>query len=179
MHTVPLKKQQHTKTLLTRLMTLCIVALIAFFNAPFAIAADSCKTPGAADNLAKAENFLAENKQKQGVITTDSGLQYEITRPGSGDKNPSRRDTVVTHYVLYNLAGGKLQSSYDRGMPIQFEVTRVIKGWTEALVGMKVGEKRTLYVSPELAYGCKGSPPIIGPNELLIFNMELTHIVER
>ncbi|MGH1471090.1 MAG: FKBP-type peptidyl-prolyl cis-trans isomerase [Cellvibrionaceae bacterium] len=135
-----------------------------------------CRAPGAQENLRKANEYLALNKTKEGVITTKTGLQYRIEKSGDGKTIPSPRNEVVAHYELFNLAGKKLESSRDRGIPLQFKVARVIKGWTEALLTMSVGEQRILTIPPHLAYGCKGAGRMIGSNELLIFNMELVHI---
>jgi FKBP-type peptidyl-prolyl cis-trans isomerase len=136
-----------------------------------------CTLPGADRNLAKANAFLVDNKNKDGVITTESGLQYKIIKAGKGEKHPRSRDMVSAHYTLTNLAGEKLDSSHDRHMPLQFVVTSVIAGWQEALQLMTEGQHIQLFVPPNLAYRCKGSPPVIGPNELLIFDMELIAIV--
>lgn len=139
---------------------------------------ENCAKPGAAENLAKAKTFLEENKSKEGVITTDSGLQYKVLKPGNGGDKPRARDTVVTNYELFNLEGKKIESTYDNKAPLQFAIRQVIPGWQEVLVDMTVGEQRTLYIPPHLAYKCKGSAPNIGPNELLIFNMELMVVVK-
>ncbi len=135
-----------------------------------------CQAPGAQENLKIATEYLAMNKTKKGVVTTKTGLQYRVEKKGDGKKTPTPRSEVVAHYELFNLAGKKLESSRDRGIPLQFKVTRVIKGWTEALLTMTVGEQRTLIIPPHLAYGCRGAGRTIGSNELLIFNMELIHI---
>lgn len=138
---------------------------------------ESCDLPGAEENLNRANAFLAENKNKDGVVTTESGLQYKIIEPGSGERKPRSRDMVSTHYTLRNLDGDKIDSSFDRSMPLQFVVTEVIAGWQEALQLMSAGQKLELFVPPHLGYRCKGSPPAIGPNELLLFEVELLAIV--
>jgi len=138
---------------------------------------EQCDSPGARENLQRADLFLAENHNREGVIATESGLQYKVLKAGSGTKHPRGRDTVSTHYTLTNLNGDKLDSSHDRRMPLQFVVTEVIAGWQEALQLMTEGQQLQLFVPPHLGYRCKGSPPIIGPNELLIFDMELIAIV--
>jgi len=137
----------------------------------------NCETAAAKENLAKANAFLEKNKNQDGILITESGLQYKIVAAGKGDKHPGSRDMVSTHYTLTNLAGDKIDSSHDRHMPLQFTVTEVIAGWREALQLMSEGEHIQLFVPPNLGYGCKGSPPAIGPNELLIFDMELLAIV--
>ena len=158
----------------TRINTLILLLLIA---GPLTQAQEACNLPGAAENLKRAEAFLADNKNKDGVITTESGLQYRIVQAGTGDKHPRSRDMVSTHYTLRNLDGNKIDSSFDRSMPLQFVVTEVIAGWQEALQLMTKGQKIELFVPPYLGYKCKGSPPAIGPNELLLFEVELIDIV--
>ncbi len=136
-----------------------------------------CQSPGGKENLQRANQFLADNKNKEGVVTTESGLQYKVVKAGSGSKNPRSRDMVSTHYTLTNLDGEKIDSSYDRSIPLQFVVTEVIPGWQEALQLMNEGQHMELFIPPHLGYRCKGSPPKIGPNELLLFKMELIAIV--
>lgn len=136
-----------------------------------------CASPGATENLQRATAFLANNQKQDGVITTESGLQYKIVKDGSGTKNPRSRDMVSTHYKLTNIDGEKIDSSYDRSIPLQFVVTEVIPGWQEALQLMTEGQHIQLFIPPHLGYRCKGSPPRIGPNELLLFDMELIAIV--
>ena len=116
--------------------------------------------------------FLASNSTREGVITTDSGLQYEVLASGDGE-SPGRRDVVRTHYHGM-LVDGRVFDSSLRGEPLEFPVNRVISGWTEALQLMRVGDKWRLYIPPELAYGERGARgSIIGPNETLIFEVEL------
>jgi len=119
--------------------------------------------------------FLAENKSKDGVITTESGLQYEIITDGTGQK-PGLEDKVTTHYHGTLIDGTVFDSSVDRGEPVSFPVNGVIPGWTEALQIMSVGSKYKLYVPSELAYGERGAGGAIGPNEALIFEVELISI---
>ncbi len=119
--------------------------------------------------------FLAENGKKEGVITTESGLQYEILTPAEGDK-PNATDNVKVHYVGTLLDGTEFDSSIKRGEPVTFRADRVIKGWSEALQLMTVGSKYKLYVPSELGYGERGAGGQIGPNEVLIFEVELISI---
>ena len=119
--------------------------------------------------------FLAANKKKKNVVTTASGLQYRVIRAGKG-KVPTASDTVVTHYKGTLIDGTVFDSSYQRGEPASFQTSGVIRGWTEALLLMKVGSKWELYIPPELAYGVRGSLPAIGPNATLIFEIELLEI---
>ncbi|MFM8433396.1 MAG: FKBP-type peptidyl-prolyl cis-trans isomerase [Bacteroidota bacterium] len=119
--------------------------------------------------------FLEENKKKPGIITTPSGLQYEIIRQGSGPK-PTEKDTVKTHYHGTLIDGTVFDSSVDRGEPISFPVGGVIKGWVEALQLMPLGSKYRLFIPSDLGYGDRGSPPKIGPGATLIFEVELLGI---
>ena len=121
------------------------------------------------------EAFLADNKQKQGVVSTESGLQYEVLKKGDGS-NPKRDDTVKVHYRGTLLNGTEFDSSYKRGQPATFRVGSVIAGWTEALQLMRVGSTYRLYIPSKLAYGNRGAGRIIGPNEMLIFDVELLGI---
>ena len=123
------------------------------------------------DNAAEATAFLATNGAKAGVVTTDSGLQYRILTEGAGAQ-PSVDSTVEVHYAGRLLDGTEFDSSVKRGVPAQFGVTQVIAGWTEALQLMPEGSKWELYIPADLAYGPGGSGPI-GPNSLLIFEVEL------
>ena len=125
--------------------------------------------------IERAEKFLMENKAKEGVKTLPSGLQYKVIKDGDG-KTPKATDTVVTHYRGTLLDGSEFDSSYKRKEPAEFPVGGVIKGWTEALQLMKEGSKWILYVPPKLAYGERGFPPVIGPNETLIFEIELLKV---
>ncbi|MDR2010509.1 MAG: FKBP-type peptidyl-prolyl cis-trans isomerase [Bacteroidales bacterium] len=125
--------------------------------------------------IAEGEAFLAENAKRSEIKTTESGLQYEILVEGNGPK-PTINSTVKTHYKGTLLNGTVFDSSYDRGQPISFPLNGVIRGWTEALQLMPVGSKWKLYVPYNLAYGERGSGPIIGPFETLIFEVELIDI---
>jgi FKBP-type peptidyl-prolyl cis-trans isomerase len=120
--------------------------------------------------------FLAKNKKQKGVITTKSGLQYQILIAGKG-KSPKKTDTVKTHYRGTLIDGTEFDSSYKRNQPATFGVSGVIKGWTEALQLMRVGAKWKLFIPSDLAYGENprpGSP--IGPNAVLVFEIELLSI---
>ncbi|MBS1537117.1 MAG: FKBP-type peptidyl-prolyl cis-trans isomerase [Bacteroidetes bacterium] len=121
----------------------------------------------------KGEAFLAENKNKPGVVTTASGLQYIELKAGTG-ATPKADQTVTAHYTGTLLNGKKFDSSVDRGQPLEIPVGGVIKGWTEALQLMKVGAKWKLFIPADLAYGDRGAPGgVIGPGETLIFEIEL------
>src|SRR3954471_4639393 len=129
----------------------------------------------ATKNLAEGEKFLAENKKKEGVKTTASGLQYKVVKEGTGP-TPKETDTVVTNYRGTTIDGNEFDSSYKRNEPATFPVNRVIKGWTEALQLMKVGSKYQLFIPASLAYGERGAGRDIGPNATLIFEVELLSI---
>jgi FKBP-type peptidyl-prolyl cis-trans isomerase FklB len=128
-------------------------------------------------NKTEGEAFLAANKAKEGVITLPSGLQYKVLTPGTGPK-PTTNDTVSVHYRGTLIDGTEFDSSLAKGQPATFPVTRVIKGWTEALQLMPTGSKWQLTIPGELAYGQNGSPPKIGPNSVLQFEVELLGIKE-
>jgi FKBP-type peptidyl-prolyl cis-trans isomerase FklB len=127
-------------------------------------------------NKKEGEAFLADNKTKDGVITLPSGLQYRILKEGTGPK-PVATDTVVCNYKGTLLDNTEFDSSYKRGQPATFPLSNVIKGWTEALQLMPVGSKWQLFIPSELAYGARGGPGgSIGPNETLIFEVELMSV---
>lgn len=127
-------------------------------------------------NKKEGAEFLAKNAQREGVKTTQSGLQYEVIKQGSGKVNPKPTDTVTTHYHGTLIDGTVFDSSVKRGEPIDFRVNQVIKGWTEALQLMNVGDKYKLYIPSDLAYGERGAGQTIGPNSTLIFEVELIAI---
>ncbi|MDY3034417.1 MAG: FKBP-type peptidyl-prolyl cis-trans isomerase [Odoribacter sp.] len=122
------------------------------------------------------EKFLAKNKTREGVVTLESGLQYKILNEGSGAK-PTANDTVKCHYEGRLINGQVFDSSIRRGEPAEFPVGGVIAGWVEALQLMPVGSKWQLYIPSELAYGQHGAGAAIGPNETLIFDVELLEII--
>ena len=126
-------------------------------------------------NRKEEEEFLAANKKKDGVITTASGLQYEVLTEGDGAK-PKDTDEVTVHYRGTLIDGTEFDSSYGRGEPATFPVKGVISGWTEALQLMKVGSKYRLFIPSSLAYGERGAGQVIGPNATLIFEVELLGI---
>jgi len=125
-------------------------------------------------NLAEGQKFLAENKVKEGVQTTASGLQYKVVTMGDGAK-PVATDTVKVHYRGTLLDGTEFDSSYARNEPISFGLNRVIAGWTEGVALMPIGSKFMFFIPPELAYGAGGGGPI-PPNSTLIFEVELLDI---
>ena len=125
-------------------------------------------------NLDAGEAFLAENAEREGVETTESGLQYEVLEQGDGEK-PAATDTVQVHYTGELLSGEVFDSSRERGEPVTFALNQVIPGWTEGLQLMSEGARYKLYNPSDLAYG-PGGNRAIGPNETLVFDVELLEI---
>ena len=130
------------------------------------------------ENKAAGEKFLAENKTKEGVITTESGLQYKVIKEGKGEI-PTKESTVKVHYKGTLIDGTEFDSSYKREEPTSFRADRVIAGWTEALSMMPVGSKWELYIPQELAYGVRGAGEQIKPFSALIFEVELLEIDKK
>ncbi len=124
------------------------------------------------DNRKAGDTFLAANREKEGVVTLPSGLQYKILKAGDGRK-PLETDTIECQYRGTLIDGTEFDSSYRTGMPATFRVAAVIPGWKQALLLMPVGSRWQLFVPPRLAYGAAGAPPAIGPNATLIFELEL------
>ena len=137
-------------------------------------AAETDRQAQAAANAAEGDAFLLANRDKEGVMVTDSGLQYMVIEMGDGPK-PSATDTVTVHYQGTLINGEEFDSSYARGEPISFELDQVIPGWTEGVQLMPVGSKFMFYIPANLAYGPAGGGPI-GPNATLIFQVELLGI---
>jgi FKBP-type peptidyl-prolyl cis-trans isomerase FklB len=134
------------------------------------------KQKAAADKSAsEGTKFLEENKKKEGVKTTASGLQYKVVKEGTGAQ-PKASDTVTVNYRGTLINGTEFDSSYKRGEPATFPVNGVIKGWTEALQLMKAGSKYQLFIPPNLAYGERAVGPDISPNSTLIFDVELMDV---
>ena len=128
-------------------------------------------------NIAEGKAFLEENAKKPGVVTTESGLQYKIITSGDG-KQPTASDTVTTHYKGTLIDGREFDSSYKRNTPASFPVKGVIKGWTEALQLMHVGDKWQLFIPSDLAYGPTKRSELIEANSTLLFELELLSIKE-
>ena len=126
-------------------------------------------------NTSEGTKFLEENKKKEGVKTTASGLQYKTIKEGTGAA-PKATDTVTVNYRGTLINGTEFDSSYKRGEPATFPVNGVIKGWTEALQLMKAGSKYQLFIPPNLAYGERAVGPDISPNSTLIFDVELLSV---
>lgn len=125
--------------------------------------------------LEKGQQFLQENAKKEGVKSTPSGLQYLVVTEGSG-KSPKATDTVLVHYKGTLLDGTEFDSSYKRNQPISFPLNQVIPGWTEGVQLMKEGGKYRFFIPSNLAYGSRGAGGAIGPDETLIFDVELLKV---
>jgi len=138
------------------------------------ISQEKAKVEGA-ENEAIGAEFLAQNASKEGVVVTESGLQYKVITEGTG-ATPKAEDQVEVNYEGRLIDGKVFDSSYQRGKSITFGVGGVIRGWTEALQLMKEGAKYQLYIPAQLAYGERGSPPDIGPGATLIFDVELVAV---
>ncbi len=138
----------------------------------------TARSAKADENQERADNFLRENGLRDKVRTTASGLQYEVLKAGDGAK-PGIADRVSVHYRGTLINGAEFDSSYSRGSPATFGVNQVITGWTEALQLMPVGSKWKLFIPPDLAYGQRGAGRMIGPNEALVFEVELLEIVKQ
>lgn len=126
-------------------------------------------------NLETGQAFLEANKKKEGVVTLPSGLQYKVLTEGKG-KQPKSSDSVVAHYRGTLINGTEFDSSYKRNEPATFPVQGVVKGWQEALPLMKEGAKWQIFIPADLAYGPRGAGHAIGPNETLIFDIELISV---
>ncbi|MDO5396000.1 MAG: FKBP-type peptidyl-prolyl cis-trans isomerase [Bacteroidales bacterium] len=129
-------------------------------------------------NAKAGEAFLSENGKRVEVKTTASGLQYEVLEEGTGE-SPKASDTVEVHYTGRLIDGTVFDSSVERGVPATFCVTQVIPGWVEALQLMKTGAKWRLFIPSQLAYGPQGAGGMIGPNQTLIFDVELLKIIKK
>ncbi|MSP27270.1 MAG: FKBP-type peptidyl-prolyl cis-trans isomerase [Methylococcales bacterium] len=128
------------------------------------------------ENSKASAVFLAENTKKANIVTTASGLQYEVLTQGTGTASPAATDTVTVHYKGTTLDGTEFDSSYSRGAPASFPLNRVIAGWIEGVQLMQVGDKFRFYIPSDLAYGSEGAGRLIGPNAALIFEVELIKI---
>jgi FKBP-type peptidyl-prolyl cis-trans isomerase len=137
---------------------------------------EKMQTREAQANLEAGNAFLENNKSRAGVVTTESGLQYEIITEGTGPK-PTAENVVKVHYHGTLVDGKVFDSSVDRGEPVEFPVGQVIQGWVEALQLMQVGSKWKIYIPGSLGYGDRGTGGDIGPNAVLIFEVELIDIV--
>lgn len=130
----------------------------------------------ASENKTKSDQFLAANKSKKGIVTLPSGVQYRIIEDGTGTRHPTLQSEVTVHYRGSLMNGLEFDSSFARGQPVHFKVGDVIKGWQDVLPLMRVGDHWQIFVPPALAYGDRGQPPRIGPNEALVFELKLIDI---
>lgn len=131
----------------------------------------------AEENQARAESFMAENRNKSGIVSLPSGVQYRVIEEGEGSR-PGLEDTVTVHYRGSKIDGREFDSSFRRGIPAVFQVSSVIEGWQEVLPLMREGAMWQVFLPPELAFGVRGDPPMIGPNEALQFDIRLVKIGE-
>jgi FKBP-type peptidyl-prolyl cis-trans isomerase FklB len=128
------------------------------------------------ENQQAAEEFLAANLSKNGIVALPSGIQYRVIEEGEGSR-PGMESTVKVHYRGSKINGHEFDSSFARGVPEEFAVSAVLKGWQEVLPLMKTGATWQVFVPPELAFGNRGNPPV-GPNEALVFDLKLVEIVQ-
>ena len=128
----------------------------------------------AAENKAKSDRFLAENRSKKGVVVLPSGIQYRVIDEGNGAR-PTPTSEVEVHYRGSLVSGFEFDSSFARGVPAKFQVDQVLKGWQEVLPLMRVGDHWQIFLPPEMAYGERGPRPI-GPNQALIFDIKLIEV---
>ena len=154
------------KNIKYRVITLLIGLLIGFTMFSMANATSP------EENQAAGIAFLAENTTKDNIVTTASGLQYEVLAKGEGP-SPTATTSVTVHYKGTTLDGKEFDSSYSRNAPATFPLNRVIAGWTEGLQLMNAGAKYRFFIPAELAYGSRGAGADIGPNSTLIFEVEL------
>jgi FKBP-type peptidyl-prolyl cis-trans isomerase len=153
-----------------------VVALLSIGLLTGSMSAAAQSTGGSGSKVQSAgEQYLAANKLLPGVVTTADGLQYKVVKQGEGLR-PTDTDVVTVNYSGRLIDGTVFDSSYDRGQPATFPVSGVIAGWTEALKLMKVGSVYELVIPAKLAYGKAGAPPAIGPDQTLLFKVELIAI---
>lgn len=127
----------------------------------------------AAANLARSQKFFAQNRQRQGVVTLPSGVQYKVLEDGGGEKSPTLTSEVTLQYRGAFLDGTVFDNTYDRGQPVQFPVDQMIRGWQQVIMRMHTGDHWQVFIPPQMAYGERGQPPRIGPNEALVFDIRL------
>ncbi|HKZ10304.1 MAG TPA: FKBP-type peptidyl-prolyl cis-trans isomerase [Rhodanobacteraceae bacterium] len=127
-------------------------------------------------NLKKAHSFFADNGKKPGVVTLQSGVQYKVLDGGKGDKSPSIDSEVTLQYRGEFLDGTVFDNTEDRGKPVVFPVNQMIPGWRDIITRMHVGDHWQVFIPPDQAYGIRGSPPRIGPNEALVFDIHLLDV---
>ncbi|MGB1973507.1 MAG: FKBP-type peptidyl-prolyl cis-trans isomerase [Vibrio toranzoniae] len=156
-------------------MSKFIIPVIVFVLAGFMIYRTWMNHKSGEENFEQGQQFLQENGTKEGVITTESGLQYLVLEEGTGAEHPTKNSKVTVHYHGTLIDGTVFDSSVERGEPISFTLKQVIKGWQEGLTYMVEGQKVRLFIPSPLAYGKGGSGPI-PPSSTLIFDVELISI---
>ena len=156
-------------------MSKIIFPIVVFILEDFFIYRTWTNHKAGEENFAAGQAFLVENAKRETVVTTESGLQYEILQKGEGTEHPTATSKVKVHYHGTLIDGTVFDSSVDRGEPISFKLNQVIKGWQEGLTYMTVGDKFRLYIPSPLAYGKNGTGPI-PPAASLIFEVELLEI---
>lgn len=156
-------------------MSKILIPVIVLLLAAFMIYRTWNNSKAGEENFQQGQAFLLENAKKEGVISTDSGLQYEILHKGDNTETPTAKSKVKVHYHGTLIDGTVFDSSVDRGTPISFGLNQVIKGWQEGLQYMSEGDKFRLYIPSTLGYGKGGSGPI-PPSAVLIFDVELLEI---
>jgi FKBP-type peptidyl-prolyl cis-trans isomerase len=158
-----------------KLLSMLLIPLLVGCATEQAIKSN-CSIPNSDLNIERANKFINQHKGKPGYISSGNGFIYEKLIEPTGFVYPIDGDTVYVHYTVSGLDGRAIDSSYDRNASAYFEINEVIEGWTLALKDMREGEKRKLYMPPNLAYGCRGQLPKIGPNEMLVFELELLKV---
>ena len=156
-------------------MSKFIIPVIVFILAGFMIYRTWMNHKSGEENIEQGQQFLVENGAKEGVVTTESGLQYLVLEEGTGTEHPTKNSKVTVHYHGTLIDGTVFDSSVERGEPISFALKQVIKGWQEGLIYMVEGQKVRLFIPSQLAYGKGGSGPI-PPSSTLIFDVELISI---
>lgn len=156
-------------------MSKILIPVIVLLLAAFMIYRTWNNSKAGEENFQQGQAFLLENAKKEGVISTESGLQYEILHKGDNTETPTAKNKVKVHYHGTLIDGTVFDSSVDRGTPISFGLNQVIKGWQEGLQYMSEGDKFRLYIPSTLGYGKGGSGPI-PPSAVLIFDVELLEI---
>ena len=156
-------------------MSKFVIPVIVFLLAGFMIYRTWTNHKSGEENFEQGQQFLIENGKKEGVITTESGLQYLVLEEGTGTEHPTKNSKVTVHYHGTLIDGTVFDSSVERGEPISFALKQVIKGWQEGLTYMVEGQKVRLFIPSPLAYGKGGSGPI-PPSSTLIFDVELISI---
>ncbi|WP_394145079.1 FKBP-type peptidyl-prolyl cis-trans isomerase [Vibrio atypicus] len=156
-------------------MSKIIFPLVIFILAAFMIYRTWNNNKAGEENFAAGQAFLLENAKKEGIVSTESGLQYQVLVKGEGTQHPTKQSTVKVHYHGTLLDGSVFDSSVERGEPISFKLNQVIKGWQEGLTYMAPGDKFRLFIPSPLAYGKGGSGPI-PPASTLIFDVELLEV---